>query len=90
MEVKHGNQRFYIGEEEQSPLAEMTYVNSGDKLIIIDHTEVSEALKGQGAGRLLLKELTDWVRGEGKKIMPLCPYAKVQMERNEEYHDLIY
>ncbi|MCQ1530442.1 GNAT family N-acetyltransferase [Lutispora saccharofermentans] len=58
--------------------------------MIIDHTYVSDELAGQGVGKLLLKELVDWIRKENKKIIPLCPYAKAQMEKNKEYHDTIY
>lgn len=89
MEIRHGSKSFYIGSEE-APIAEMTYVHSGDKRIIIDHTTVSEELSGQGAGKKLLQELTDWARREDLKIMPLCPFAKAQMEKTEEYRDLIY
>lgn len=89
MEIRQGSKSFYIGTED-APKAEMTYVYSSDKLIIIDHTTVSEELSGQGAGKKLLKELTDWARREDLKIMPLCPFAKAQMEKTEEYRDLIY
>lgn len=89
MEIKHGSKSFYIGEEE-APLAEMAYVRSGENLIIIDHTAVSDELSGQGAGKKLLKELIDWARRENLKIMPLCTFAKAQMEKTEEYRDMIY
>jgi predicted GNAT family acetyltransferase len=88
-EIKKGSGCFYIGESEENPLAEMTYVRSGRK-VIIDHTYVPPEMGGQGVGKLLLKELVDMVRAEGKKIVPACPYAKEQMEKNKEYHDLIY
>lgn len=90
MEIKKGSKSFYIGDSEDSPLAEMTYVPSGENLIIIDHTHVADELGGQGVGKLLLKELVTWAREEGKKIIPLCPYAKAQMEKNREYHDMIH
>lgn len=90
IEVKKGIKSFYIGDSEENPLAEMTFVPTGNNLIIIDHTYVSDELNGQGVGKLLLKELVEWVRSENKKIIPLCPYAKAQMEKNEEYHDMIY
>lgn len=90
IEVKKGIRSFYIGDSEENPLAEMTFVPTGNNLIIIDHTYVSDELNGQGVGKLLLKELVEWVRSENKKIVPLCPYAKAQMEKNEEYHDMIY
>ena len=90
LEIKKGVNKFYIGDSEENPLAEMTYVNSGENIIIVDHTFVSDELGGQGVGKLLLKEVVDWSREENKKIIPLCPYAKAQMEKNQEYHDLIH
>ncbi|WP_019849984.1 GNAT family N-acetyltransferase [Desulfitobacterium sp. PCE1] len=90
LEIKKGTKSFYIGDSEENPLAEMTYVLSDDHLIIIDRTYVSEELNGQGIGKLLLKELVDWARKENKKINPICPYAKAQMEKNPEHHDMIY
>lgn len=90
LEIKKGIKSFYVGDSEDNPLAEMTFVISDESLIIIDHTYVSDELNGQGVGKLLLKELVDWVRKENKKIIPLCPYAKAQIEKNKEYHDMIY
>lgn len=89
MKIKKGVKSFYLGDSEEFPLAEMTFVLSGD-IIIIDHTYVSDELGGQGIGKKLLKEVVDWARKESKKIIPLCPYAKAQMEKNEEYHDIIH
>lgn len=90
MVVKKGINKFYVGDSEDTPLAEMTYFMSGNNSIVVDHTHVSEELNGQGIGKLLLKELVDWARNENLKIIPQCPYAKAQMEKNEEYHDMIF
>ena len=87
---KKGLKSFYIGPSEDLPLAEMTYVRSGELLVIIDHTFISDSLSGKGAGALLLQALIEWARKEGKKIIPLCPYAKAQMEKHVSYHDMIH
>ncbi|ABX40552.1 GNAT family N-acetyltransferase [Lachnoclostridium phytofermentans] len=89
LEIKKGTKSFYIGDSEENPLAIMTYIFSGENLIIVDHTYVSDELKGQGIGKLLLKELVDWVRKENKKIIPQCSYVKAQLEKNKEYHDIL-
>lgn len=89
LEVKQGSHSFYIGESEDNWLATMTFVSSGESRITIDHTYVSESLNGQGVGKLLLKALTDWARAENLKIIPVCSYAKAQMEKNSDYHDLL-
>ncbi|MEO1270291.1 MAG: N-acetyltransferase, partial [Myxococcota bacterium] len=36
-------------------MAEMTYSKAGTSRIIVDHTEVDEALRGQGAGLKMLQ-----------------------------------
>ncbi|MFA5524114.1 MAG: GNAT family N-acetyltransferase [Tissierellales bacterium] len=89
LEVKKGTNKFYIGDSEEKPLAEMTFVCSGENLIVVEHTFVSGELGGQGVGKLLLTELVDWVRRENKKIVPICSYVKAQIEKNKDYHDLL-
>ena len=89
MKIEKGDRSFYIGLAD-SPIAEMSYVESGEGLIIIDSTHVGAELKGQGAGKLLLEEVVKWARDENLKIVPLCTFAKAQMEKNKEYHDLVY
>lgn len=90
LEVKMGTNCFYIGTSEKDSLAEITYQNLDENTIVADHTYVSEALNGKGAGKLLLKELVNWARLNNKKIKPVCSFVVAQMNKMEEYHDLIY
>lgn len=80
--------RFYI-EEGNKTLAEMTYSVAGTDKIIIDHTDVSETLRGQGVGHKLLAALVEYVRSRNIKVIPLCPFAKAQIEKNKEYHNIL-
>lgn len=50
---------------------------------------VSYILRGQKVGEALVKRIVEFAREEGKMIIPLCPFAKGQMERHEEYHDVL-
>lgn len=77
--IQQGNQR----------LAEMTYSRTGPTLIIIDHTEVGESLKGQGAGRQLLDALVAWVRSTDTKVIALCPFAKAQFDKDPSIRDVL-
>ena len=79
---------FYI-EESGNRLAEMTFSKAGDRLIIIDHTEVSDALRGTGAGLKLVAAGVDFARKNGLKIIPLCPFAKSVFDRKPEYRDVL-
>ena len=69
--------------------AEMTYSMAGSNLIIIDHTEVNDAYRGQGLGRKLLTQIVDMARGNDKKILPLCPYAKSVFDKDSSFSDVL-
>jgi predicted GNAT family acetyltransferase len=63
--------------------AEMTFTKVGEKKIIIDHTGVPDAFRGQGAGLRLV------ARAAGKTIIPLCPFAAAQFRRHKEWADVL-
>jgi len=69
--------------------AEMTYTKIGDSKIIIDHTGVPDALRGRSLGPALVQRGVEDARAEGKKIMPLCPFAKAQIARHKEWQDVL-
>jgi len=69
--------------------AEMTYTKVGTRQIIIDHTGVPDALRGMGLGPMLVKRGVEDARGEGKKLIPLCPFAKAQIARHPEWQDVL-
>lgn len=79
---------FYI-EQDGKRLAEMTYVMAGETSMIIDHTEVSDALRGQGAGAQLVAAGVALAREKGYKIRPLCPFAKSVFDKTPEYADVL-
>ncbi|MHC1717285.1 MAG: GNAT family N-acetyltransferase [Acidaminococcaceae bacterium] len=88
--IKQSDKSFYIGDSEKEPLAEMTFVCAGDNIIIIDHTSVSDELRGQNIGKQLLQRLVEFAREENKKVVPLCPFAKKEMIKNkEEYEEIL-
>jgi uncharacterized protein len=92
MEIKQtDNQQkglFFI-EQEGKVVAEMTYVWVGQDRIIIDHTEVSESLKGLGAGKQMLTKAVDFAREKRIKIIPLCPFAKSVFDKVSEFKDVL-
>lgn len=82
--------RFYIKGESQDILAEMTYSRAGTDKIIIDHTLVSESLKGQGVGKKLVAASVEAARQQGFKIMPLCVFAKAIFDKNPDWQDVLF
>ncbi|CAN5290632.1 GNAT family N-acetyltransferase [soil metagenome] len=79
---------FYI-EKDGKRVAEMTYVMAGEANMIIDHTEVSDALRGQGAGAEMVAAAVVYARENGIKIRPLCPFAKAVFDKTPEYIDVL-
>ena len=87
-EIKPGKDKFFIGDDEAKPLAEITFVTEGDKRLIIEHTRVSEALRGSGTGRQLVDAVVAKARAENKKIIAHCPYARKILTSSAEYSDV--
>ena len=69
--------------------AELTYSRVGERRIIIDHTGVPDALRGRHVGTALVERAVLDAREEGRTILPLCPFAKAQIARHAEWHDVL-
>jgi len=80
---------FYV-KENDIVLAEMTYSMTGTTLMIIDHTEVSDELRGQNVGYQLVHAAVEYARVNHIKILPLCTFAKsVFDKRGAEFADVL-
>lgn len=69
--------------------AEMTFSKVGTSQIIIDHTGVPDAFRGQGVGLALVTRAVEDARRNGVKIRPLCPFAAAQFRRHPEWSDVL-
>lgn len=92
MEIKHKQTEtkgsFYV-ELDGKVVGEMTYSIANPNLIIIDHTEVGEELKGKGAGVQMLNAAVEYAREHQIKIIPLCPFVKSVFDKKEEIRDVL-
>lgn len=79
---------FFLAQDARR-LAEMTYSRTNASLIVIDHTEVNPSLGGQGVGKRLLTTLVDWARSTNTKVVPVCPFAKAQFDRDASLRDVL-
>ena len=92
MEIKRfedGSKGSFFIEKDGKKLAVMTYSKAGADKIIIDHTEVDDSLKGEGAGKKMVFESVRYARENDLKIIPLCPFAKSVFEKNEDLADVL-
>lgn len=92
MEIKHitGETKGYFQAlAEGVEAGRITYSRLGNKRIILDHTEVQDAFRGQNVGKQLVMAAVAHARENGLTIIPLCPYAKSVFERTEEIRDVL-
>lgn len=87
--IEHGSKGAFIIKENNLRVAEMTYSVAGENLIIIDHTEVSDTLRGTGAGKQLVTAAVNYAREKNIRIIPLCPFAKAVFDRTPEFSDVL-
>lgn len=74
-------------EQDGKMLAEITWTMLGE-VMIMDHTFVSDELRGQGVAKKLLDRTADYAREKGLKMEPVCSYVVSAFDRYEEYSDV--
>ena len=57
--------------------------------MVINHTQVFDGYEGQGIARQMVMAAVDFARKNGRKIIPVCSYAKAVLTRTDEYHDVL-
>ena len=78
---------FYVGDP-ANPQAAMVYRRDAKDNIIIEHTEVSDELRGKNVGFQLVKTAVEYARAHNVKILPLCPFAKSVFDKKPEFDDV--
>lgn len=86
---QYENKGAFVAQEDGKNAGEMTYSKAGDKMIIIDHTEVDPAFGGKGVGKKMVLAAVDFAREHHIKILPLCPFAKAAFDKDESIQDVL-
>jgi predicted GNAT family acetyltransferase len=85
---QHEHRGAFFIQQDGKRLAELTYTVAGTR-VIIDHTDVDDALRGTGAGKKLVAAAVDWARDENQRLMPLCPFARSVFDKTPEFADVL-
>ena len=88
MRIEEGDKRFVLLDDQNNEGGEVTFSVAGDTLFIIDHTLVEDEYRGQGYAEKLVYHVVEKARNEGRKIIPLCPFAKKEFDTKPEYADV--
>ncbi len=86
--VKHRPERNRFEAAFDDGLAVLVYMKVGNTLIF-HHTEVPEALEGQGIAGALAKAGLEYVKENGINASALCPFVKAYVKRHPEYETLL-
>ncbi|MDY0407503.1 GNAT family N-acetyltransferase [Virgibacillus soli] len=86
--IKRGHDKFFIGETEENPIAEITFIKEGNTLIV-NHTYVSNDLRGQGVAAKLVEHVINYAKNENKKIIPTCSYVATYFKRHPQASDVL-
>lgn len=87
--LSRGDEGAFVIEHEGQRLAELRWTRSPDDIVSLDHTWVHDSLRGQGIARRLLDAAVAWARNEVCRVVPRCPYARAQFERDPSIHDVL-
>jgi hypothetical protein len=63
---------------------ELTLSKASPRTVIVDHTGVPDALRGQGIAAALARRAIADARERGQKIVPLCPFFRAYAERHRD------
>jgi predicted GNAT family acetyltransferase len=80
------NGRFEL--ERDGQVAYLEY-NLAGKLLQLIHTEVPEALRGEGMASALAESALQWAREHQVKVDVICPYVAGYLRKHPEFSDLI-
>lgn len=89
LQQQHGVKgMFYVGDASE-PKAAMVYRTDAHDNIIIEHTEVSDELRGKNVGYQMVNTAVEYARQHNVKILPLCPFAKSVFDKKPELEDVL-
>ena len=92
MELRHkdnGKQGIFFAGDENEISAEITYFWNDISTITVDHTYVNSQKHERGSGKKLVEAIVEMARNNNLKVVPVCSYAKAQLERNHDWQDVL-
>ncbi|RKJ59880.1 N-acetyltransferase [Butyricicoccus sp. 1XD8-22] len=68
-------------------LAEIEWVQK-ENVMVMNHTYVSDVLRGQGVAKKLLDKAASYARENNYKMEAVCSYVVAAFDRSNEYDDI--
>ena len=71
-----------------SEIGKITWFEKGENLVV-EHTFVDPKFRGNNYAKILVDEVVNYARVNGKKIIPVCPYVDKVLTREAKYNDVL-
>ena len=81
-DLNNGGGRYWV--EVDGGSAELTYINRGDDVIVIDHTYVPPEARGRDIAQRLVERAVADARERNLRIVPQCPYVAKLFDRRAD------
>lgn len=85
--IKQEPHRFWIADDQQQMMGEITYHLDQDNRYVVTHTFVNPTHRGKGLANQLLDQVIKLATKEKRYIYPLCSFA-VKVLQNPQYQHL--
>lgn len=66
----------------EDEIAFIEYIQTRNNIIYLTHTEVPRSLEGNGLGAIIVSKTFKYIKENGYKIAPLCPFIAAYLKRN--------
>ncbi|MGC0273531.1 GNAT family N-acetyltransferase [Pseudactinotalea sp. Z1739] len=88
-QISHSSdQQQFVATAGGEHLGRLEYERRAD-VVALRHTLVEPAAEGRGVGSALARTALDWIRAEGRRVDPVCPFVAAWIERHPDYADLV-
>jgi hypothetical protein len=88
-QIKEDTKGYFGAFDNGNEAGRITFTLAGETKMILDHTEVNDAYRGQNIGKRILMEIVSFARVNNIKIIPLCPFAKSVFDKIEAIRDVV-
>ena len=88
-QIKESAKGRFDAMDENKIVGSMFYTFAGETKMIISHTEVDDAYRGENIGKRILMSIVEYARENKIKIIPLCPFAKSVFDKVESIRDVL-
>lgn len=69
--------------------AQMVYRQPSDDIIVIEHTEVNDEIRGKNVGYQMVNASVTFARNHFLKIVPECPFVCSVFKKKKDYADVL-